>query len=223
LEFWGGTWSKTKIPKPFNILNASLWLAALIIKKTKWTSQIVANCPKIRKLFQIQVAEFVWDVYLCIMFSFWKSSPFFIFLYRNLRGPSQCELYAATVPYIRGGLISLWLYKGNKLRDCKNCIYISPPWAPHTYDFVVLTSLTYPRKIILVMLQIGKAKDLSAPLSSRKPMSNFFRCTIPIVNSFVRILAIWFLLCTLFPRRVVEPGVPVVARNEGRVVPVPGP
>jgi hypothetical protein len=37
------------------------------------------------------------------------------------------------------------------------------------YDFVVLTSLTYPRKIVLVVLQIGKwkigeAKDLSAPL-----------------------------------------------------------
>jgi hypothetical protein len=43
------------------------------------------------------------------------------------------------------------------------------PWAPHTYDFVVLTSLIHPRKIILVALQIGKweigkAKDLSAPL-----------------------------------------------------------
>jgi hypothetical protein len=31
-----------------------------------------------------------------------------------------------------------------------------PPSAPHTYDFVVLTSLTHPRKIILFMLQIGK-------------------------------------------------------------------
>jgi hypothetical protein len=36
--------------------------------------------------------------------------------------------------------------------------------APHTYDLVVLTSLTHPRKILLVVLQIGKAKDLSAPL-----------------------------------------------------------
>jgi hypothetical protein len=48
-------------------------------------------------------------------------------------------------------------------------LYIFPPWAPHTYDFVVLTSLTHPRKILLVVLQIGKqeiekAKDLSAPL-----------------------------------------------------------
>jgi hypothetical protein len=31
-----------------------------------------------------------------------------------------------------------------------------PPRAPHTYDFVVLTSLTHPRKNILVVLQIGK-------------------------------------------------------------------
>jgi hypothetical protein len=43
-------------------------------------------------------------------------------------------------------------------------LYIFPPRAPRTYDFVVLTSLTQPRKIILVVLQIGKAKDLSAPL-----------------------------------------------------------
>jgi hypothetical protein len=41
-----------------------------------------------------------------------------------------------------------------------------PPWAPHTYDFVVITSLTYPKKILLVVLQIGKVKDLSAPLRS---------------------------------------------------------
>jgi hypothetical protein len=37
------------------------------------------------------------------------------------------------------------------------------------YDFVLLTSLTHPTKIILVVLQIGKyeigkAKDLSAPI-----------------------------------------------------------
>jgi hypothetical protein len=42
-------------------------------------------------------------------------------------------------------------------------LYI-PPRAPHTYDFVVLTSLTHPKKIILVLLEIGKAKDLGAPL-----------------------------------------------------------
>jgi hypothetical protein len=37
-------------------------------------------------------------------------------------------------------------------------------WATLTYDFVVLTSLTHLRKIVLVVLQIGKAKDLSAHL-----------------------------------------------------------
>jgi hypothetical protein len=57
-----------------------------------------------------------------------------------------------------------WLYKeNNKLRDWKNVFTLHiPPWAPHTYDFVVLTSLTHPRKILLVVLQIGKAKDLSS-------------------------------------------------------------
>jgi hypothetical protein len=68
------------------------------------------------------------------------------------------------------GLISLWLSKeNNKLRDWKNVFTLHiPPWAPHTYDFVVLTSLTHPRKVILVVLQrekyeTQKAKDLSAP------------------------------------------------------------
>jgi hypothetical protein len=46
-------------------------------------------------------------------------------------------------------------------------LYIFPPEL-HTYDFVVLTSLTHPRKILLVVLQTGKyetgkAKYLSAP------------------------------------------------------------
>jgi hypothetical protein len=31
-------------------------------------------------------------------------------------------------------------------------------------DFVVLTSLNHPRKILLVVLQIGKAKDLQGTL-----------------------------------------------------------
>jgi hypothetical protein len=38
------------------------------------------------------------------------------------------------------------------------------PEAPHTYDFVAVTSLTHPRKLLLVVLQIRRAKDLSAPL-----------------------------------------------------------
>jgi hypothetical protein len=57
------------------------------------------------------------------------------------------------------GLISFWLSRENdKLRDGKKkCIYSTYSLlAPHTYDFVVLTYLTHPRKIVLVVLQIGK-------------------------------------------------------------------
>jgi hypothetical protein len=44
-----------------------------------------------------------------------------------------------------GALISLWLYNENKkLQDWKN-VFTYSPWAPHTYDFVVLTSLTHHR------------------------------------------------------------------------------
>jgi hypothetical protein len=50
----------------------------------------------------------------------------------------------------------------------------------HTYDFVVLTSLNHPRKILLVVLQIGKAKDLSAPL--RPPYSNRHASEILYIN-----------------------------------------
>jgi hypothetical protein len=63
--------------------------------------------------------------------------------------------------------MSLWLYReNNKLRDWKKCIYstYSTLSSTHTYDFVVLTSLTHQRKIIFVVLQIGKTKNLSAPL-----------------------------------------------------------
>jgi hypothetical protein len=41
-------------------------------------------------------------------------------------------------------------------------LYIFPPELHN--DFIVLTSLTHPREIHLVVLQIGKTKDLSAPL-----------------------------------------------------------
>jgi hypothetical protein len=71
-------------------------------------------------------------------------------------------------------LVSLWFYKeNNNLRAWKKCIYstYSPLRAPHTYDFVVLTSLPHPRKILLVVLQIGKARDLSAPLRTHHPVS----------------------------------------------------
>jgi hypothetical protein len=44
-------------------------------------------------------------------------------------------------------------------------IYIFPPELhTHTYDFIVVTSLTHPRKNPLVVLKIGKVKDLSALL-----------------------------------------------------------
>jgi hypothetical protein len=95
--------------------------------------------------------------------------PYWDLIPRFLQTNFRIMLKRIRIPLFstRGGLISLWLYKGNyKLRDWKNVftLYI-PPWAPHTYCFVVLTSLTHPRKIILFVLQIGKAKDLSAPLS----------------------------------------------------------
>jgi hypothetical protein len=48
-----------------------------------------------------------------------------------------------------------------RARQRKFTLHILPQ-APHTYDFVVLISLALPRKILLVLLQIGKAKDLSA-------------------------------------------------------------
>jgi hypothetical protein len=56
------------------------------------------------------------------------------------------------------GLVSLWLYKeNNELRDWENVFTLHiPPWAPNTYDFFVLTSLTHPREILLVVLQTWK-------------------------------------------------------------------
>jgi hypothetical protein len=87
------------------------------------------------------------------------------------RPPHHTIMFLRTTALHKGGLLSLRLYKeNNKLQDWKNVFTLHiPPWAPHTYDFVVLTSLTHPRKILLVVLQmgnleIGKAKDLSAPL-----------------------------------------------------------
>jgi hypothetical protein len=74
-------------------------------------------------------------------------------------------------------MISFWLYKENKLRDWKSVYSAYSPWAPHTNDFVVLTSLSHSRKIILFVLQIGKqeigkAKDLSAPLRVMRGLYN---------------------------------------------------
>jgi hypothetical protein len=79
------------------------------------------------------------------------------------------------------GLISLWLYKeNNKLRDWKHVFTLHiPPWTPHTYDFVVVISLTHPRKILLVALQVGKAKDLSAPILIPSPVGNVSSASVP--------------------------------------------
>jgi hypothetical protein len=77
---------------------------------------------------------------------------------------------------IRGGLICLWLHKENKkLRDWTNLPTLHiPPWRPHTYDFVVLTSLTHSRKILLVLLQIVNR------ISQRLISSPTYRCQISI-------------------------------------------
>jgi hypothetical protein len=40
----------------------------------------------------------------------------------------------------------------------------------YTYYFVVLTSLTHQRKILFVVLQIAKAKNLSAPRRVKLPV-----------------------------------------------------
>jgi hypothetical protein len=49
--------------------------------------------------------------------------------------------------HIRRWLISLWLYKEiKKLRGWKYIFTLHiPPWAPHTYDFVFLISLTHQK------------------------------------------------------------------------------
>jgi hypothetical protein len=82
---------------------------------------------------------------------------------------------------MRGKMISFWLYKdNNKLRDWKNVftLHIPPLSSTHTYDFFVLTSLAHPRRILLVVLQIGKAKNSSAPL-----IIAYFSCSHPLLKS----------------------------------------
>jgi hypothetical protein len=56
-------------------------------------------------------------------------------------------------PEMRGGLINLWLYKeNNKLRDWIDIFTLHiTPWAPHTYDFVVLISLKCGSIFILIL------------------------------------------------------------------------
>jgi hypothetical protein len=57
-------------------------------------------------------------------------------------------------------------------------LYTFPPELHTLMDLVVLTSLTHPRKILLVALQIGKAKDLSAPLHSNNVDGTASKCRI---------------------------------------------
>jgi hypothetical protein len=45
------------------------------------------------------------------------------------------------------------------LKQCIDSPY--SPWAPHTYDFVAVTYLTYPRKVLLVVLKIWNRKSQS--------------------------------------------------------------
>jgi hypothetical protein len=107
----------------------------------------------------------MWKCVLCSYMTFYprrQQSQFLLFC-------KPCPRHTGSALYIiltyDGGLKSLRLYKENKLWGWKKCTYSTySPWVPHTYDFVVLTCLTYPRKILLVVLQIGKAEDLSAAL-----------------------------------------------------------
>jgi hypothetical protein len=93
-----------------------------------------------------------------------------------LKGNARC--------YTRGELISLYLYiESNKLRDCKKKLFTLhiPPWAAHTCDFAVLTSLTHPIRILLVVLQIrkiGKAKDLTQIGQVRKYAIEYARIAL---------------------------------------------
>jgi hypothetical protein len=66
--------------------------------------------------------------------------------------------WCGCVKCIRGADKSLALKRKQQATGLKKNVFTLhiPPWAPYTYDFVVLTSLTHPRKIILVVLRIGK-------------------------------------------------------------------
>jgi hypothetical protein len=49
------------------------------------------------------------------------------------------SVFISNPAVLRKGLINLWLYKENKLRDWKKMYLHILPWVPRTYDFVVLT------------------------------------------------------------------------------------
>jgi hypothetical protein len=72
---------------------------------------------------------------------------------------------------LRGGLISLWLYKeNNKLRDWKKCIYSTYSPLSSTHLWLRCSNFFNPSKKdsfpCAANRKIGKAKDLSAALSA---------------------------------------------------------
>jgi hypothetical protein len=69
----------------------------------------------------------------------------------------------------QGELISFWLYKEhNNLRNWKNIFTLHiPPWAPHTYNFVVLTSSTQKGKILSVVVQTTRPQLIWPPQCSK--------------------------------------------------------
>jgi hypothetical protein len=81
------------------------------------------------------------------------------FSFRN--GKTESSKYSQDE---QGGLIILWFYKGKTSYGIEKMylLYIFP-LELHTH-FVVLISLTHSRKLPLVVVQIRKAKNLSAPI-----------------------------------------------------------
>jgi hypothetical protein len=79
--------------------------------------------------------------------------------------PSSCHSPPPPLTHKYEGLISLWIYKENTLQDWKICFYFTySPLSSTHLQFCCSNFFIPPRKILLVVLQIGKVKDLSAPL-----------------------------------------------------------
>jgi hypothetical protein len=98
------------------------------------------------------------------------------------------------------GLIGFWLYKeNNKLRDSKNIFTLHiPPWAPHTYDFVILISLTHPWKKSFGCAANRKSQRLISTLRLHGNESSVFS---EVVNNFLPLSEL-----ILFWRRVLLRG-----------------
>jgi hypothetical protein len=109
----------------------------------------VANPWKCRRIWAI------WRV--CVSSAVSSECSIIILLTTGDMFPIAVPVFWTSVKQLWGGLVSLWLYKTTSYGIEKDVFTLHiPSWAPHTYDFVVLTSLTHPRKIILFVLQIGK-------------------------------------------------------------------